>query len=119
MPFRDFLENIPNLWCLALDHLLCASDRMNVSKLFQPANNEWFKENQRHFLRKTALIQSEFRSDDDDRTARVIDTFPEQVLPETSTFTFEHVAQRLQRAITCAGDSATMAAIVEQRIDSL
>ena len=33
---------------------------------------------------KTALIEFQFRTDDNDRTARIVDPFSEQVLTETS-----------------------------------
>src|SRR4051812_5411142 len=63
-------------------------------------------------------MQLEFRTDDDDGTARVIDAFTEQILTETAALTLEHVAQRFQRAIAGAGDSATVTAIVEQGVHS-
>src|SRR5437763_14717223 len=62
-------------------------------------------------------MQLEFRADDDDRTARVIDTLAEEVLAKAPALAFEHVAEGLQRTIASAGDSATVAAIVEESID--
>ena len=40
-------------------------------------------------------MQLEFRTDDDDGTARVIDALAEQVLTETSALALEHVAQAI------------------------
>ena len=71
---------------------------------------------ERHLLRQTALVELELGTDDDDRTARVIDALAEQVLAETSALALEHVAERFQRAIAGAGDGAAMAAVVEQRV---
>ena len=62
-------------------------------------------------------MQLQFRADDDDRTARIIDALAEQVLAEAALLAFEHVGQRLQRPLVGAGDDAAAAAIVEQRID--
>src|SRR5712691_6524940 len=63
-------------------------------------------------------MQLKFRTDDDDRAARVIDTFAEEVLAKAPALALEHVAEGLQRPIAGAGDGATMAAIVEESIDS-
>ena len=62
-------------------------------------------------------MQLELRTDDDDRTARVIDAFAEQVLTETAALALEHVAQGFERTIAGAGDGATVTAVVEQRVD--
>src|SRR3954464_13856816 len=91
---------------------------MHVAEFFEAANDERLEQNERHLLRQTTLIELEFRTDDDDRTARVIDAFSEQVLTETSALTLKHVAQRFQRAIAGASDGATVTAIVKQGVDS-
>src|SRR6266513_2671166 len=106
MSAGDFLENVPNLRRLALDHFLRAAHGVDVAEIFQPANDERLEQNERHLLRQTALMQFEFGADDNDRSARIIDAFAEQILTETSAFALEHVAQRFQRTISRAGDSA-------------
>src|SRR4029077_19216947 len=52
-----FVQNVPHLRCLALDHFLCAAYSVDVAEIFQPTNNERLEENQCHLLRKPALIQ--------------------------------------------------------------
>ena len=47
-----------------------------------------FKQLDRHFLRQTALVNFQFRSYDDNGTTRIINTFSEQVLTETTGLTF-------------------------------
>src|SRR5437016_14525731 len=64
-------------------------------------------------------MQLKFRTDDDDRAARIIHPFAEEVLAKAPALPFEHVAEGLQRTIAGAGDGATMAAIVEESIDGL
>src|SRR5947209_7076455 len=93
MSTRDFIENVPNLRGLAFNHLLCAPHGMDVAQVFKAPNNERLEQNERHFLRQTALMQLQLRSDHDDRAARVIDPLAEQVLAESSTFALEHVGK--------------------------
>ena len=113
----DFFEDVPDLRRLALDHLLRATNRVDVAEILEPANDERLEQDERHLLRQTALIQLQLRTDDDDGTTRVIDALAEQVLTETSALALEHVAERLERAIAGAGDGAAVATVVEQRID--
>ena len=116
MALGDFFENVPHFRRLALDHLLRAAHGVDVAQFLQPADDERLEQDERHLLRQTALVELEFRPDDDDGTARVIDALAEQVLAEASALALEHVAERFERAIARAGDGAAMAAVVEQRI---
>src|ERR1041384_5738562 len=61
-------------------------------------------------------MQLEFRTDDDDGTAGVIDAFAEEVLTETSALALEHVAEGFERAIAGASDGAAVTAVVEERV---
>src|SRR5215475_1986763 len=49
--FGDFIENVPYLWRLALNHLLRAAHGVYVAEVFQPANDERLEEHKRHLLR--------------------------------------------------------------------
>ena len=89
---------------------------MDVAHFLQPADDERLEQHERHFLGQTALVQFQFRTDDDDRAARVIHALAEQVLAETPALALEHVAQGFERAIAGAGDGAAMTAVVKQRV---
>src|SRR5438128_418240 len=114
---RDLFENVPDFGRLPLDHLLGRANGVDIAEFFEPTDDERLEEHQRHLLGQAALMQLELRPDHDDGTARVIDTFAEQVLAEAATLAFEHIAQGLERAIACAGHGAAMASIIEQGID--
>ncbi len=58
-------------------------------------------------------------TDDDHRTAGIVDALAEQVLAEAALLALQHVGQRLQRPLVGAGDDAAAAAVVEQRVDRL
>src|SRR5689334_17586313 len=75
MPLGHFFENVPNLWCLALDHFLRAPNRVDIAEVFQPANNEWLEQDQRHLFGQTTLVELQFRPNHNHRTAGVIDPF--------------------------------------------
>ena len=71
------------------------------------------------FFGKTALMQLQSRTDDDDRSARVVDALTEQVLTEATLLALQHIAERLQRSLVGTGDGLAAAAVVEQSIDRL
>src|SRR4051812_3176633 len=112
----DFFQDVPDFGRLAFDHFLGGAHGVHVAEFLEAANDERLEKDERHFLRETALVQFEFRTDDDDGTAGVIDAFAEEVLAETAALALEHVAEGFERAIAGAGDGATMTAIVEEGV---
>ena len=70
-----------------------------------------------HLLRQAALVKLELRTDDDNRTSRVIDTFSEQILTETSLFTFERSRKRFERTIVRTAKHAAAASVIEQSVN--
>src|SRR5271165_5291180 len=117
MALCNLLKDVPNLRRLTFNHLFCASDRVYISKLLESPNDERLKQDERHFLGQTALMQFQLRSYHDHRTARVIHPLAEQVLAEPSTLALEHVAQGLQRTISCACNRAAVPSVIEKRVN--
>ena len=115
----DLFQHVPHDRALTLDHPLGGLDVLRVVEVDQPLHHERLEQLQRHLLGQAALVQLELRADDDDRTAGVVDALAEQVLTEPALLALEHVGQRLQRAVTRAGDRPAAAAVVEQRVDGL
>ena len=114
---NDVFENVPDDRILLLDHFLGLLDGGAVSLRFELVIDERLEELERHLLGKTALVELEFGTNDDDRTARVVDALAEQVLAEAALLALERVGQRLERAVVGAAQHATTAAVVEQSVD--
>ena len=110
------VEDVPHLGPALLDHLLGALDRGRVATLFQLVVDERLEQLQGHVLRQPALVQTQFRADDDNRPARIIDPLAEQILAEPSALALQHVGQRLERALVRAGQRPAATAVVEQRV---
>src|SRR6185295_7682997 len=62
-------------------------------------------------------METQFGTYDNNRPTRIIDTLAKQVLTETAGLAFEHVTEGLQRTAILAGNGATAATVIEQRID--
>ena len=106
----DLVERVPNHCLARLDQTSSAADIMRVIMLNQPADDKWFKQLDRHLLWQAALIDFKLWTNNNHRTARVIDALTEQVLTEAALFTFEHVAKALQAsAVASSIDSSTAA----------
>ena len=111
-------ENVPHHRFLRFDQFLGLLDRGAVARGFQLVIDERLEQFERHFLRQTALVQLQFRSDDDDGTARIVNALAEQVLAETALLALERVATSdFKRAVVGAAQNASAAAIVEQSVD--
>ena len=113
------VEDIPDLGTLLLDELLRLLHRGGQALGVEPRIDERLEQFERHLLRQAALMQPQFGTDHDHRTAGIVDALAEQVLPEAALLALEHVGQRLQRTLVGAGDDAAAAAVVEQRVDGL
>ena len=113
------VENIPDLGTLLFDQLLRLLHGGGQTLGVEPRIDERLEQFERHLLRQAALMQPQFGTDHDHRTARIVDALAEQVLPEAALLALEHVGQRLQRTLVGAGDDAAAAAVVEQCVDGL
>ena len=71
------------------------------------------------FFGKPALVQLEFRADDDHRPSRVVDALAEQVLAEPALLALDHVGERLQRAVGRPEHGPLAAVVVEEGVDRL
>src|SRR5579859_2465422 len=113
----DLFQDVPHLGTLLLDHALGGLDGGRHAVQFELGTDERLEQLERHLLRQAALMQLQLRTDDDDRTAGIVDALAEQVLTEAALLALEHVGQRLQRTLVGAGDGAAAAAVVEQSVD--
>ena len=113
----DILEDVPDHGLLLLDHFLGLLDGGAVTLSFELVIDERLEELKSHLLGKTALVQFEFGTNDDDGTARVVHALAEEVLAETSLLTLKRIAEGFERTIVGATKNASTAAIVEESVD--
>ena len=113
------VEDVPDLGTLFFDQLLGLLHRGGQTLGVEPRIDERLEQFERHLLRQAALMQPQFGTDHDHRTAGIVDALAEQVLAEAALLALEHVGQRLQRTLVGAGDDAAAAAVVEQCVDGL
>src|SRR5581483_7475724 len=119
MVLDDFFKDVPHDGLLQLDHLLGLLDGVALPGLFEAMVDEGLEELERHLLGQAALMQLEFWSDHDDRTAGVVHALAEQVLTEAALLALERVGERLERTVVGTAQHAATAAVVEQRVDGL
>src|SRR6185436_5956263 len=86
---NHLLQDVPNNGLLPLNHFSRLFDRGRVSLLFKLVVDERLEQLERHLFRETALMQFQFGTNDDHRTARVVDAFAKQVLAESTLFSFK------------------------------
>ncbi len=118
MILDDFFKDVPHHRLLHLHHFLGLLDGGAVARLLQAVIDERLEQLERHLLRQAALVQLQFRTDHDHRTARVVHALAEQVLAEAALLALERIGERLERAVVGAAQHTTAAAIVKQRVNS-
>ncbi len=112
----NFFQDIPDFGAFLFNQTLSRLDGRCHAIGFKLGIDKRFEQFQRHLFGQTALMQHQFRTHHDDRTAGIVDALAQQVLAETTLLAFEHIAQGFQRALVCTGDDTTTTAIIEQRI---
>ena len=85
-------EHVPHFGDLLLDHLLGLLDGGDEAALFELVVDERLEQLERHLLRQAALVQLQLGTDDDHRTAGVVDALAEQVLAEAALLALQRVA---------------------------
>ena len=113
----DLIEDVPDFRPGALDDALGALDVVGEALRHERVHDERLEQFERHLLGQAALVQLQFRADDDDRAAGVVDALAEQVLAEAALLALEHVAQALELVVAAATDRAAAAAVVDEAID--
>ncbi len=91
MLLNDIIQNVPNLWADFFHHSLRAFDIMRHSILNQPLHDERLEQFQSHLFRQAALIEFQFRANNDNASAGVVHSLAQQVLSETALLSFQHI----------------------------
>ncbi len=102
MSLHNILKNIPNYRLTTVYNLLCALNSLHYSALNKLTDNKRLVKFCCHKLWQTALTHLQLRTNDNNRTCRIVNTLTEKILTETSSLTLQRVRQRLQRAIRFA-----------------
>ena len=117
MFLNDIFQDIPYFIADTFNLFLGILDISSNTLFNEFLHDEGLKQFQCHFLRQTALMHFQFRTDNDNGTAGIVNTFTEEVLTETALFPLQHVGKRFERTVARAGDRSATAAIVDKRID--
>ena len=91
----NLVEDVPNFLALLFNPLLGLLQSHRKTLCIQTRVDEWLEQFERHFLWQAALMQFQFGTGHDDRTARIIDALAQKVLAEAALLALEHVGQRL------------------------
>src|SRR2546423_1232204 len=115
----DLFEYVPDDRLLSVNHLARLLDGRGVRLLFELVVDERVEQLQSHLLRQAALVEFQFRPDDDDGAARIVNALAEKVLTEAPLLALQSVGQRLERAVVDSAQNATAPPVVEQGVHGL
>ena len=114
MSFHYVFQNIPDHRFLTIYNLLCRFHCLNDTTFNELTDNKRLIKFGSHQFRNTALTHLQFRTNDNYRTCRVVNTFTQQVLTETSLFTFQAIRQWFQRTVSIRLHCTWFTWIIEQ-----
>ena len=119
MPLCHLLEDVPDLVILTFEHLLGTLDGIGIAEFLESSDNEGLEQFKRDLFWQTALMQLEFRTHCDDGAGRIIDALSEQIFPESTLLTLDHVCQRLEGTIIRTEHRSATTVVIEQGIDGV
>ena len=117
MFFDDIFQDVPNFCLKSFYHSLSGFDVVSQTIFHQFLHYKRFEQLDSHFFRQTALENLQFGAYNDNGTAGVVNTFTQQVLTETTLFTFQHIGQRFQRSVAGACYRSAASAVVDQGVN--
>ena len=116
--FLDYVfKCVPNAVFRSFNGFLRALDVQVLVKVGQSLHYKRLEKFESHFFRKTALIDFKFGADNDNGTSRIVNTFAEQVLSETSLLAFKHVGKGFQRSVVRTADGLSSSAVVYEGVN--
>ena len=116
--FDDKFQSIPDFGTLFIHHFLGTLDVVGNAVLNQFLHYERTEQLNGHFLGNTALIDLQIRSDNDNGTSGIVNTFAQKVLTETSLLTFQHIGKGFQGSGVCSSYCSAATTVVDQRVHS-
>ena len=119
MLFDDLFEDVPDKILALFHRALRALDVVALVRLDEPLHHEGLEELDRHLLRETALINFEFGTDDDDRTAGVVDALAQKVLTEAPLLAAQQPRERFELAVGRAGERLAAPAVIDEGVHRL
>ena len=118
MFFNNIAKDVPDFRGQLVHFFPCRFQIARQTAGDQFMHDERFEKFDRHFFRQAALVHFQFRTDYDNRTARIVDTFPQKVLAETALLAFQHIGKGFQGTVSRAADRSAAAAVIYEGIDS-
>ena len=115
----DVLKHFVDFRVVFLDDLLRPLDSLGLPPPFEFVNDERFEELDGHRLREATLMELELWPHNDDGAAGIVHPLPEEVLPEASLLSLQHVGEGLERPLPAPADRLGPAAVVKERVDRL
>ena len=112
-------ESVPDLVLCALDHLSCLLNVGCGADFHKSLHDKGLEQLESHLFGQAALIHFKLRTDDDNRTAGIVDALTEQVLTETSLLTLKHIGKGFKRTVVGSGDRAASSAVFDEGVDGL
>ncbi len=116
MSFDYVLEDFIDHRVATIHNFFGALHGFDIPTLNQATDHKWLVKFDRHLFRKTTLMKLQLRAYHNHGSTRIINSLSKQILTETATFPFEHIAQRLECTIVVSNRIDFLRIVVE-RID--
>ena len=91
--FDNSIESVPDFLGLLFDDLLSVFDIVCLLESDETTDDKWLEQSECHRLWESTLIHLELRPDDDHRSTRIVDSFTEEILTESTLLSLEDIRE--------------------------
>ncbi len=114
--FHHIFQNAPDFRLLSFDEFLGILYLIHFAHLLQSFDEVGLEQLDCHIFGQTALIEFQFRTHGDHRTAGIIHSFSQQVLAESALLTLQLIGEGFERTVASATHGAGFTAVVDQSV---
>ena len=119
MLLDHFVKSVPYDRNFAVEQLFRYLYRCRFAPLLKFLVDKRPEELKRHLLGYSALMKTQIRTHGNNRSARVINPFPEKVLPESALFALDYIAQTFQRPVIVTENGPSSSPVFQKRVNRL
>ena len=117
MLLNNTFQHIPNLRSYFFHHSFGTLNVVSIAVLHQLFHNKRLEQFQSHLLREATLVKLKLRAYYDYRSSGIVYPLAQQILSESSLFTFEHIRKRFKRSGSRTRNGSASSSIIYKSIN--
>jgi hypothetical protein len=88
---QELMKDFPEHWVVFAHQSLCRGNVLYEASIHEQAAEKWLEELNSHLFRQATLMELKAWPHNDNRSARVVNPLPQQILPESASLALKAI----------------------------